>query len=195
MAERRYKSANIATQTDTFGAWVDRTNQLVFDLSEIIVTAQQNTTGGATSGNVVITSNVYNEDTQAWINSTGGVFQSNTVAVFNHLRGGNVQVANTLYVTSNSDLSNGTVAIQSSATVNSVTVKGSFVDLQTTNTFVNGSLLQVKSDVHINSTSTNTSINSTATHIDGNLLDINSTNIDMDGTTVDMLYDLSLIHI
>ena len=189
MAERRYKSANIATQTDTFGAWVDRTNQLVFDLSEIIVTAQQNTTGGATSGNVVITSNVYNEDTQAWINSTGGVFQSNTVAVFNHLRGGNVQVANTLYVTSNSDLSNGTVAIQSSATVNSVTVKGSFVDLQTTNTFVNGSLLQVKSDVHINSTSTNTSINSTATHIDGNLLDINSTNIDMDGTTVDMLYD------
>ena len=59
----------------------------------------------------------------------------------------------------------------------------------TTNTFVNGSLLQVKSDVHINSTSTNTSINSTATHIDGNLLDINSTNIDMDGTTVDMLYD------
>ena len=49
MAERRYKSANIATQTDTFGAWVDRTNQLVFDLSEIIVTAQQNTTGGATS--------------------------------------------------------------------------------------------------------------------------------------------------
>ena len=189
MAERRYKSANIATQTDTFGAWVDRTNQLVFDLSEIIVTAQQNTTGGATSGNVVITSNVYNEDTQAWINSTGGVFQSNTVAVFNHLRGGTVQVANTLYVTSNSDLSNGTVAIQSSATVNSVTVKGSFVDLQTTNTFVNGSLLQVKSDVHINSTSTNTSINSTATHIDGNLLDINSTNIDMDGTTVDMLYD------
>jgi hypothetical protein len=189
MAERRYKSANIATQTDTFGAWVDRTNQLVFDLSEIIVTAQQNTTGGATSGNVVITSNVYNEDTQAWINSTGGVFQSNTVAVFNHLRGGNVQVANTLYVTSNSDLSNGTIAIQSNATVNSVTVKGSFVDLQTTNTFVNGSLLQVKSDVHINSTSTNTSINSTATHIDGNLLDINSTNIDMDGTTVDMLYD------
>ena len=189
MAERRYKSANIATQTDTFGAWVDRTNQLVFDLSEIIVTAQQNTTGGATSGNVVITSNVYNEDTQAWINSTGGVFQSNTVAVFNHLRGGNVQVANTLYVTSNSDLSNGTVAIQSSATVNSVTVKGSFVDLQTTNTFVNGSLLQVKSDVHINSTSSNTSLNSTATHITGNLLDINSTNIDMDGSSFDALYD------
>ena len=50
MAERRYKSANIVTQTDTFGAWVDRTNQVVFDLSEIIVTAQQNTTGGATSG-------------------------------------------------------------------------------------------------------------------------------------------------
>ncbi len=33
MAERKYKSANVATQTDTFGAWVDRTNQLVFDMS------------------------------------------------------------------------------------------------------------------------------------------------------------------
>ena len=68
MAERRYKSANVATQTDTFGAWVERTNQLVYDMSEIVVTAQQNTIGGATSGNVVITSNVYNEDTQAWVN-------------------------------------------------------------------------------------------------------------------------------
>lgn len=87
MAERKYKSANIATQTDTFGAWVDRTNQIVFDLSETVVTAQQNTVGGSTSGNVVITSNVYNQDTQAWVNSTGGILQSNTIAVYNDLRG------------------------------------------------------------------------------------------------------------
>ena len=159
MAERRYKSANIATQTDTFGAWVDRTNQVVFDLSEIIVTAQQNTTGGATSGNVVITSNVYNEDTNAWINSTGGIIQSNTVAVFDYLRGGNVQVANTLYVSSNSNLSNGTVNIYSNSTANAVIVKGTFVDLETTNAFVNGALLQVSSNLHINTSSANVSIN------------------------------------
>ena len=159
MAERKYKSANIATQTDTFGAWVDRTNQIVFDLSETVVTAQQNTVGGSTSGNVVITSNVYNQDTQAWVNSTGGILQSNTIAVFNDLRGGNVQVSNTLYVTSNSNLSNGTVNVASNSTVNSITVKGTFTDLQTANVFANGTLLQVSSKVHINSTSTNTSIN------------------------------------
>ena len=189
MAERKYKSANIATQTDTFGAWVDRTNQIVFDLSETVVTAQQNTVGGSTSGNVVITSNVYNQDTQAWVNSTGGILQSNTIAAFNDLRGGNVQVSNTLYVTSNSNLSNGTVAIQSSATVNTVTIKGSFTELQTTNVFANGTLLQVSSNVHINSSSTNTSINSTATHITGTTLDINSTTVDMDGTTLTGDYD------
>lgn len=183
MAERRYKSANIATQTDTFGAWVDRTNQLVYDLSEIVVTAQQNTVGGATSGNVVITSNLYNEDTSAWVNSTGGILQSNTVAVFNYLRGGNVQVANTLYVSSNSNLSNGTVNIASNATVNSVTVKGSFVDLQTTNVHANGTLLEVSSNVHINSSSSNVSVNATVMHVSGTTLDLNS-NVDIDNTTL-----------
>ena len=106
MAERKYKSANVATQTDTFGAWVDRTNQIVFDMSEIVVTAQQNTVGGATSGNVVITSNVYNQDTAAWVNSTGGIIQANTVAALDGLRGGNVQASNTLLIVSNTNIQN-----------------------------------------------------------------------------------------
>ena len=70
-----------------------------------------------------------------------------------------------------------------------VTVKGSFADIQSTNTFVNGTLLQVKSNVHINSTSSNVSINSTALHVTGTTFDINSTTVDMDGTTLTVDYD------
>lgn len=98
-----------------------------------------------------------------------------------------------MYVTSNSNLSNGTVDITSNATVNSVTVKGSFVELQTVNVFANGTLLQVSSNVHINSTSGNTSINSTAMHVSGTTLDINSTTVDMDGTTLTADYDNTTI--
>ena len=58
MADKKYIAANIAYQTDTFGSWVERTNQLVFDMSERVVTSQVNSIGAATTGNVVISSNV-----------------------------------------------------------------------------------------------------------------------------------------
>lgn len=189
MAERKYKSANVATQTDTFGAWVDRTNQIVFDMSEIVVTAQQNTVGGATSGNVVITSNVYNQDTAAWVNSTGGILQSNTFAALNGLRGGNVQASNTLLIVSNTNIQNNLINAASNSTVNSIRTTGSYVDIQSANLFVNNTLLQVKSNVHINSTSSNVSINSAAMHVTGTTFDINSTTVDMDGTTLTADYD------
>ena len=189
MAERKYKSANVATQTDTFGAWVDRTNQLVFDMSEIVVTAQQNTVGGATSGNVVITSNVYNHDTAAWVSSTGGILQANAIAAMNELRGGNVQASNTLSITSNTNILGDTINVASQSTTNTVRIKGAYTDIQTTNVFVNNSLLQIKGDVHINSTSSNTSLNSTATHVTGTTFDINSATVDMDGTALTADYN------
>jgi fibronectin-binding autotransporter adhesin len=190
MAEPKFRSANIAYTTDTFGAWVERTNQIVFDMSEIVVTAQQNTQGGATSGNVVITSNVYNYDTSAYVNSTGGILQANTLAAFNYLRGGNTSVANTLYIIANTNMSNGSVNVASNSTVNSVTVKGTFTDIESTTSYVNGTLLQVSSNVHINSSSTNTSINSTSMHVTGTLLDVNSTTADFDGTSLTADYNL-----
>jgi hypothetical protein len=190
MAEPKFRSANIAYTTDTFGAWVERTNQIVFDMSEIVVTAQQNTQGGATSGNVVITSNVYNYDTNAYVNSTGGIFQANTLAAFNYLRGGNTSVANTLYIIANTNMSNGSVNVASNSTVNSVTVKGTWADIESTSAYVNGTLLQVSSNVHINSTSVNTSINSTSLHVTGALIDVNSTTADFDGSTLTADYNL-----
>jgi len=189
MAERKYKSANVATQTDTFGAWVDRTNQIVFDMSEVVVTAQQNTVGGSTSGNVVITSNVYNQDTSAWVSSTGGIIQANTVAALDGLRGGNVQASNTLSITSNTNILGDTINVASQSTTNTVRIKGAYTDIQTTNVFVNNSLLQIKGDVHINSTSSNTSLNSTATHVTGTTFDINSATVDMDGTALTADYN------
>jgi len=189
MAERKYKSANVATQTDTFGAWVDRTNQIVFDMSEIVVTAQQNTVGGATSGNVVITSNVYNQDTAAWVNSTGGIIQANTVAALDGLRGGNVQASNTLLIVSNTNIQNNLINAASNSTVNSIITTGTYIDVRSASMYVNNTLLQVKSNVHINSTSSNTSINSTVTHVTGTTFDINSATVDMDGTTLTADYN------
>jgi hypothetical protein len=189
MAERKYKSANVATQTDTFGAWVDRTNQIVFDMSEIVVTAQQNTVGGATSGNVVITSNVYNQDTAAWVNSTGGIIQANTVAALDGLRGGNVQASNTLLIVSNTNIQNNLINAASNSTVNSIITTGTYIDVRSASMYVNNTLLQVKSNVHINSTSSNTSINSTVTHVTGTTFDINSATVDMDGTALTADYN------
>ena len=162
MADKKYISANIAYQTDTFGAWVERTNQMVFDMSERVVTAQVNSIGAATTGNVVVTSNVWNSDTSAYVNSTGGVFQANTIAAYDYLRGGSVATEGILYITSNTNMSNGSVNVASNSTVNSVTIKGTWADIESTTAYVNGTTLQVSSNVHINSTSTNTSINSTS---------------------------------
>ena len=188
MADKKYISANIAYQTDTFGAWVERTNQMVFDMSERVVTSQVNSIGAATTGNVVITSNVWNSDTSAYVNSTGGVLQANTLTAYGDLRGGSVDTSAVLVVSSNSHLSgnttHGVVAVTSNTTYGAgrVTTKGDYVDMQSTNTFVNGSLLQVSSNVHINSTSTNASINATTTHIDG-------TTLNLKGTTLNANYD------
>ena len=90
MAKSAYNGANVTIATDTFGEWIERTNQLVYDSATIVMTAadvaQPNITNyGQVSGN-------------SYIN---GVFTANTATVTETLRGGTTSTAASLNVGSN----------------------------------------------------------------------------------------------
>ena len=189
MAERKYYNANIVYQTDTFGAWVDRTNQLVHDALTINLTAQQNSSGGITTGNVVITSNLYNFDSDTYSTTTGGHLQANVIIANTSLRGGNMTSSGLLSIDSNTNFHTDQITITSNATQEVITTTGNQLDIRSELLSVNNTTMRVGSNVHINTTSSNVSINSTATHISGTTLDINSTTVDMDGTTLTADYD------
>lgn len=70
--------SNVVISTFTFNDWINKTNELAYDVSTYALTA--NTTAGVTTGN-------------AYLN---GIFSSNTLAVYTDLRGGNVGTSATL---------------------------------------------------------------------------------------------------
>lgn len=90
MAKQNYLGANVEAQTDSFAGWIDKTNEVRYDMGTVVVTtgavAQPNTTNGAyTSGNTHIE----------------GILSANTIAVPSTLRGGTVSTPATLSVGSN----------------------------------------------------------------------------------------------
>jgi hypothetical protein len=90
MAKSSYQGANVEITTDTFGGLINKLNQVVYDMGTVTVTAaavaQPNTTnGGQTTGNVHVE----------------GVLSSNTLAVFDGIRGGSASVPGNLNVLSN----------------------------------------------------------------------------------------------
>ncbi len=181
MAERKYYNANIVYQTDTFGAWVDRTNQLVHDALTINLTAQQNSSGGITTGNVVITSNLYNFDSDTYSTTTGGHLQANVIIANSSLRGGNMTSSGLLSIDSNTNFHTDQITITSNSTQEVITTTGNQLDVRSDLLSVNNTSMRVHANVDVTSTSSNVNINSTATHISGTTLDINSTTVDMDG--------------
>jgi hypothetical protein len=182
MAERKYYNANIVYQTDTFGAWVDRTNQLVHDALTINLTAQQNSSGGITTGNVVITSNLYNFDSDTYSTTTGGHLQANVIIANSSLRGGNMTSSGLLSIDSNTNFHTDQITITSNSTQEVITTTGNQLDVRSDLLSVNNTSMRVHANVDVTSTSSNVNINSTATHISGTTLDINSTTVDMDGS-------------
>ena len=182
MAERKYYNANIVYQTDTFGAWVDRTNQLVHDALTINLTAQQNSSGGITTGNVVITSNLYNFDSDTYSTTTGGHLQANVIIANSSLRGGNMTSSGLLSIDSNTNFHTDQITITSNTTQEVITTTGNQLDVRSDLLSVNNTSMRVHANVDVTSASSNVNINSTATHISGTTLDINSTTVDMDGS-------------
>ena len=89
MARPIYEGANVAT-TDTFSQWLNRTNQIVYDMSTTVVTVapypQPNTINGA------------------WTIDNGqikGIFSGTSLVASSELRGGTVSNTGNLTITSN----------------------------------------------------------------------------------------------
>jgi hypothetical protein len=101
--------ANIQPGFDTFAAWVTKTNNLLNDMSNIVVTIAANSTGGITTGN-------------AYINGT----LSSPTGAFNTIRGGNVSTNAALTIASNVSIANSYALTFGNATVNTTVNATSF---------------------------------------------------------------------
>lgn len=141
MAIPAYVGANIIAATSTFGAWLDRTNQISTDLATIVVSTAANSTGGLTTGN-------------AYVN---GVFSSNTLTAIAGIRGGTVSAPANLNILSDTVTSanvylNGLTNFNSGVfIVNSSGIfSNTLVVLGGSNTFVNASALNINSVTTVN---------------------------------------------
>jgi hypothetical protein len=81
----------INTATDTFNTWVTQTNTIIDTIATEVMTANVNANGAFVTGN----------------SQLFGIFTANVVAVYNELRGGNVQATGALLITSDATVNTG----------------------------------------------------------------------------------------
>ena len=101
--------ANIQPGFDTFAAWVTKTNNLLDDMTNIVVTVASNSAGAVTTGNAHITGTL-----------------SGTTGTFNTLRGGNVSTNAALAIASDVAIANSYVLSFGNSTVNTTVNATSF---------------------------------------------------------------------
>jgi len=101
--------ANIQPGFDTFAAWVTKTNNLLDDMTNIVVTVASNSAGAVTTGNAHVTGTL-----------------SGTTGTFNTLRGGNVSTNATLTIASDVAIANSYVLSFGNSTVNTTVNATSF---------------------------------------------------------------------
>jgi len=85
MAKTSYLGSNVSMVGSTFRNWIDRTNQMIYDMGTVVMTVAANSTGETTSGNAVI----------------NGVFAAQTLVAIGTLRGGTVAASGNLTIGSN----------------------------------------------------------------------------------------------
>lgn len=107
--------ANIQPGFDTFASWLTKTNGLLDDMTNIVITVASNSTGGVTTGN-------------AYIDGT----LSGTTGAFNTLRGGNVGTNAVLTIASNVAVSNGYTLFFGNTSVNTSVNATSFSGISNT---------------------------------------------------------------
>jgi hypothetical protein len=166
------------SNTQTFGTWLARTNQIAAVLSANAVTTDNTVVGGFTSGNGTVI----------------GHFGSNTLFAMDEFRGGNVAVSNTLSVTSNTIFKYNTdelVSITSNTSNSNVSINVVTVDVSVSDMNVDAEYLNVNTfyEVNINTVSftanaTSSTLNFVNTSINGSNLIINTTNTTINSNTV-----------
>jgi hypothetical protein len=123
--------ANVNSTTDTFQVWLDKTNQVLDNLSTVVLTSASNTAGGSTSGNVYL----------------NGILSANTITAVTALRGGTVASAANLAITSNVVFSGanigGSVTMLNFTSTNAI--------FNSTNTVLSGGVVNITSNVNFQS--------------------------------------------
>lgn len=95
--------------TDTFASWIDTTNQLVYDMGTVVLTATANTQPNGTTS------------AAGWTNGNShleGFFSANTLIAATALRGGTVSTTTDLLITSNTIFSQGSLVLVGANTNN-----------------------------------------------------------------------------
>ncbi len=143
--------SNVVIATDTFAQWIATTNEMADTFTNYALTANSSANGAQVTGNSALI----------------GVFAANTLAAITAIRGGTVQTAANLNITSN--------AIFTGAVLRST----SNVVLDVSNTFINstqtsivGGQLTATSNAYLNNA--NTLVNATSATIQGGTLNVTS---------------------
>lgn len=116
-----YEVANVNIAVDTFNSWVTKTNVVLDQLTNYIVTANNEANGSLTTGNGFVI----------------GILGANTICVPSSLRGGNVQASDTLNITSATVVGN-TFTVNSSA---SQAYLNTNTHIQSSNVYVNAAAI------------------------------------------------------
>ena len=121
--------SNVISQ-DTFGSWLDRTNEIAYTISNFVVTTAANSAGSLTQGNAFVE----------------GIFSANIISAVDGIRGGNVSTSATLNILSNANFQGSITSIFSNLAINNANTTISSSNLQISD----GNLL-ITSNVNIKS--------------------------------------------
>ena len=172
--------ANVVIATDTFSSWLTKTNQVLTTLREEIITANTSNDGANTTGNTNII----------------GIFGANTVAVGNSLRGGTVNAAANLTITSNAVFGGSNTGFTSNVSITNGTTSVNAVAMYITgptlsigsNTTMSGNVTltgtQLTSSANVVYTGGNTTVQSTFFNVTSNNSTFSGNNVNFAGSNV-----------
>lgn len=179
MAKTTYLGANVEVTTDSFGGWINKTNQVIYDMGTVVLTAglvaQPNSTNGAE-----VTGNSHVE----------GIFSANTIVAVDSLRGGTVSTPANLVITTNTVFQQSNL-VDIQANTNLFNVDANNVVISSNVTLDGGSTKDFTATLgDITTTSTlfditATTFNLTGTStIDGPILNVDTTDLDVTANTL-----------
>jgi hypothetical protein len=169
MAIASYVGATLDEEVNTFGDWFAQTNLLIGDMGTKVVSAEANTTGASTTGNVAI----------------DGILSANTLVAVDEIRGGTVAEGGLLTLSSNTVFTGNTVL----SSAQSFTVSGNtFVVSSNVATYSGNTVTYNSGNTNFNGTNVNfnaddTAFEGTAVLFSSNTVTFSGTNLNITSNT------------
>lgn len=179
MAKTTYLGANVEVATDSFGGWINKTNQLIYDMGTVVLTAGPAAQPNTTNGTAVV-GNSHVE----------GIFSANTLTAVDELRGGSVSTPANLVMTTNAVFQDSAL-VDIQANTELFNVDANNVVISSNVTLDGGSAKNYSAtlgDITYTSTLydiTSTTFNVTGTStFDGPILNVDTTDLDVTANTL-----------